>query len=236
MGLRDRTKPKTATADELAAQLTTALAAHRDALAALDAARDAFDLDATPDTEHAMLAARDAERLAAEYLARAERLLGHAREREAQQERERLVARKAELEASLAHAVLTEEREPTLRAEVDALLAAAAAHAQRREVEMQISRRRSELLSVQIKLGEVNESQIPLSSITSTEPDRLALVAALDAQVSGLPSSDPRLAYMNQLVDGFGGRPRHYAPAPTEPSAAKRALTSSVLGGRGGAA
>jgi hypothetical protein len=147
------TKPKTAPVADLEAQLEAARTNAREADARVEAAIQAFDEAASPATERALVAARDEARVAGEYVARSERLLAAARDREAAHARAKVEARIRELEAELAQEQLRALREPGLQAEFSALVAAIEAHAARADVERVIFAKRQELANLRVSLG-----------------------------------------------------------------------------------
>jgi len=130
-------RERTATVPELEGQLQAAQAELADAETATAAALQAFDDD--PGGSAKQLAkARDREALAREHVGRAERLLAAAREREAQREREAKAKRLQELERLLSNPETARRREPALAKLLAALEEAAAAEAERLDVEAQI--------------------------------------------------------------------------------------------------
>ncbi len=195
-------RPPTSTTGELEQQLRAAEDSHRDALGAVARAQRAFDDDPTPGAERDLLSARETERRAAEHVGRAQRLLDAARERDAQAEREKLKARKAELERSLSTAGLIADRAPALQAEIDALIAAAEAHAQRIAVEREIAARQSELLRVRERLG---ENVVYPSGFADISPNLRDLKIALDAKAKQFGHNDDRSRYLNDWIHAYGG-------------------------------
>jgi hypothetical protein len=145
-------KPNGASLEELHAQLDAARAARQEAEDAFVKVRAAFDAD--PSSEPELLAARDAELLAVEHVGRAERLLKAGEEKAAAERKARLKQRREELEAQLQGGVLKQRREPGVRAEVTALVAAAEARLARRREEEVIASLQFELVEVRKQLGE----------------------------------------------------------------------------------
>jgi hypothetical protein len=121
------------------AALTEARRAHESALREIADATTAFDLEGTPAAAKKLQTAREKATLAAEFVARAERLLTSAREREAAERRAALEAELAELEKQLEHDNVRRLAQPLLDREVDLLVQLVAVRTERELAERRLS-------------------------------------------------------------------------------------------------
>jgi hypothetical protein len=192
-------RPPTAPPPDLEAQLTAARAACESATAAVASAQAAFDADGGTDTLAALTSARDAERACAEHVARAQRLLDAAREREAAAARVELEQQVSELERQLDERASNGDA-PLLQREIDAWLAVVAAREARHEHLIDLQRRRTEIGRLRAALGE----PLPMerfSQITDTEPSRVPVAQALAYRAAELEGGYARRALETIALD-----------------------------------
>lgn len=103
----------------LEAQLQAAEETSQAAQRATAAAQDAFDGAGTLETQQALTAAQDAERAAQQHVERAERLLAAARQREAEELRQRNRARLQQIRGLVCHAAVRESTADLVTRRVD---------------------------------------------------------------------------------------------------------------------
>ena len=143
-------KGRDASLAQLTEQLSGTQGAHAQAAAAVARAQDAFDEDGSPAASKRLIAARESEAMAADHVARAERLLAAAQKRLADDRRAELETRAEELHAKLAAARAL--RAGGVQAEAEALMNAVKAYGQRVAIERRISGVGQELQQVTSEL------------------------------------------------------------------------------------
>lgn len=121
----------------------------------LEAALAAFDESPTLENEQAVVVARQAATLAAERVARAERLLAQAQERDAEAKRQALLDERTRLEGELQKLDQDQSRH-LVAEEAQAWLAVAAVRARRVENHQESKSRAVRLLAVRLQLGELD--------------------------------------------------------------------------------
>ena len=188
-------KTKAATLEELREQLAGAREAMKSAQAATKAAAAAFDED--PAREKPLLAAQDAERIAAAHVARAERMLAEAEAREQQKERARLEQRRLEVIAALRHEEAEKRLRPARDAEVRALIEAIEARFARRAPQRELEQLESELAQLDNALGEPSPHR---AGSYDSEPSRHNLRDALLEYSNKLDADDPRRRYVLAML------------------------------------
>lgn len=201
----DWIRTRSATRADLEAQLGAAQKALDAAKETTAAAVAAFDENPDDAATKCLTRARATEAVTVEHVARAQRLLEAAVEREAAELRAKQLERKRELEESLEPKALMEERAPSLHAEVEALTQAAAAHARRQAVEAAIAARTHELDNVRVQLGEPR--LISVWSSRSSGPSGIDVGDAL-AAFAETPEGSAHSRYLHNLCKVFGESPR----------------------------
>ena len=154
MSLGNWLRGREATVEEFREQLSGAETAHADALTAVSAAQVAFDETGSDTAAKALLRAKGEAGLAEEHVARARRLLAAGEDRAAEVERQRLLARKAELESKLTATALKTEAVPFDEAELGLLLEVAKFRARRIARGSELQALEVELLRTRRTLGE----------------------------------------------------------------------------------
>ncbi len=196
-------RPPAAPTPDLEAQHAAAQAAHESAAAAVVTAQAAFDAAGSADTLEALTSARDAERAAAEHVARAGRLLDAAREREAAAARVELERRVRDLEQQFSD-LSSNGDAPLLQAEIDAWFAVAAARETRHQHLVELGRRHAEIGRLRAQLGEPFPVRT-LSQIADTEPSRAPVAQALACRAAELePGSYSRRQLETFAMDLHG--------------------------------
>jgi hypothetical protein len=199
-------RPRSASSPELAEQLEHAAAALAAATAAIAPAQASFDDDPSDSAAKALRAARDAESLAREHHARAERLLTAAKEREAEKQRAADEARVAEIDAQLARAAALALAAALEADETEALLHVADLRAQRQQVADRLSDLGRERYALMLKIGSTTPSihggewQHRTTLLSS---DRV--VASLTDVLRTLERGTPKHAALSALIQTMGG-------------------------------
>ena len=158
MSLGNWLRSREATLEELREQVTGAEGAYADALEAVSAAQASFDESGSDATAKALLRARQEASLAEEHVGRAKRILEAGEARAAEVERQRLIARKAELESKLTATAVKAEAAPFVEEEFGLLLEVAKCRARRIARGQELRLLEVELLQTRRTLGEAVEA------------------------------------------------------------------------------
>lgn len=210
-------KPRSATSAEIDQQLGGARAAHQKAQLATAEAQRAFDATGADAELKQLTKAREAEAAAAEFVGRAERLHTEAKLHEAAAARTALEEQRHALETQLAPDVLAELRAPGAAAELQALIAAARAHAERIEVEIEIGGRHRALARLCEQLGDEAGARFHAAAASYQPPDQRSVARGLITLQSTFERDALVQAQIDRLIAVAGGRP-YVAPAPMTPS------------------
>jgi len=158
MSIANWLRGREASLTELKEQASAASDAHGEALAGVDAAEHEFDDKGTDAAAKSLQKAREVASLAGEHVARARRLLEAGEARAAEAERQRLMARKAELEKLLSATALKAEAAPFIEAELGLLMEVAQCRARRIARGAELRSLEVELLQTRRTLGEAVEA------------------------------------------------------------------------------
>jgi hypothetical protein len=159
--------------------------------------------------ENAVLDLETSLKRAEKRLELAKQDLDAAKQRDAEAARKALLDRKAELVAKLSNTAVAALQAPSLDAFVDALSAAADAHAERVAAEHAVGAIERELHRVQAELGES-----PITSFRDARPSDHAVAERLMALMQS--GDDSRRAFVQRLLSLFGGAPRMHVAQPTK--------------------
>ena len=197
-------RPASASTEELAEQLEKAEQQYSDAVAATQAAREAFDTTGATSAENALVEAEDVERRARVHVDRAKRLLTAAQERDAAEHRRQLEAEAESLTAELKRLREQARRGPEVEAEVAALLAVADARVERWRLTHQTQETSRRLTIVQNKLGHTVrlESHISDAPYAHAVDDRLT-------EIARSLRDDPRTRLLHALTPNNGDYSLH---------------------------
>ncbi len=184
---------------ELRQQLDAAHTAENAATRATEAAQRAFDADGSAPSEKALLAARDAERGAAEHVARAERLLAAGEQAEAAELRKVNERRKAEIETQLADRSEIKRLE---REHARALLLTTDKWQARRDHEEARDKLNRELDTIRVALGAEPNDVYRHIGFRSLEPSPIPIAEALSEEARKM-EDEPRRSHVNALAEAF---------------------------------
>lgn len=194
-------KPADASVTELEEQLAGARRLHEEDLALVRQAEETFDRDGTDKAAAELESAQAEARRSKLHIERAERLLVGAREREAEEERQRIEAELAQAEAEIAE--LYDERQPLAAKEAQALRAAIEARFKRFELERRIQARRDALHARREKLGLAVKIAAPLNAMDAVRRRE----AELAARTSPL-SQDHTQAHLDRATESLADKYR----------------------------
>lgn len=199
LGLVYRPRLPEAPREEHEAALEECRALLEAAQAAVEHAREAYDQRGDEATEAALLEALEVARVADERFERAARLRARALDREAEDRRAELEAKRDEIAAALMQ--LESERVPLAQVEVEALERAAEVRAARYGLEQRIRQHDSELRRAERELG-VPESRPSPSSVTARdlEPSWVPVAEALEQRARS--AAEPLSRYLHALARG----------------------------------
>lgn len=194
-------KPRTAPLAELIEQVANAKTSLEAALSATKSAEIAFDDAGDASAEKALIAARAAEQSAFEHLGRAERLVAAANDQRKAEERAKLNARRAELEAKTTFSALTRACEPHVKRAADHLVAFAQSRIELAKQAAAFKALEDELEVVTMQLGEPRKRGI------FENPDGSATCYSVDEHSQFAAQAEPILQLLEERVRGLA--PQH---------------------------
>lgn len=184
-------------ATELRKQLVAAEEAQKTAETAVASAQKAFDAEGSDAAGKALLKARDALALKAEHVARARRLLDEAEAREAEAERQRLMARVEEIEMLISGPAVRAIAAPLIAEELALLEGVAQFRARRIARGEELRKLEIELLNTRKSLGE-DVGGWAFANATNPLESHLDVDAAIEERARKL--EEPLRSLLRELV------------------------------------
>jgi hypothetical protein len=190
---------------DLQAQLAAATSARERAWAEVATAQEAFDLDGSPSSEKALLAARAEAERADLHLERADRLLRGHDEVEAERKRAAVEARILEITKRLSRPSLDAMLEPLAKRQAELLLQLADVLTERAVQHHELKELVWERFKLRQQLGETPTNPAFTSNEVPSLDTRERVVTALLSEARKLGDRAPRREVLNKMIEQHGG-------------------------------